>query len=356
MSEENKKQKFNFCKRLKNFLDNHVYEARYMMKYKIETELSNREIKIWKQKSKSSKPFKLNFRKRLKEFFLNTLDWFIPLEKKENFNVDGKWESLVYSVFYWFLCFKSHIRFPLPPKGFVVEIHGDLREQFTQYMFANELYKFYKGKYPVALDIGWFFKKEDKDEEDKKENKTPRNLELLNFKVRELFPFEFVILDGKIKRKYHSRAIRSHDLYEDNIFECIELRSFLCIDDKGGYIPSHDQNKVKNALELSVPLNKSNRDKLEQIKNCNSVSMCLEELPKLDFDPKSSHYYNETIREIISKTGWKELTIFIFSKESEWVEKYMDFKVEGVDLTIDYVDINTPKESSFDLELMRNCQ
>ena len=109
-------------------------------------------------------------------------------------------------------------------------------------------------------------------------------------------------------------------------------------------------------FELNVTLNKANKEMLEKIKSSEAVAV---HFRRGDYTKKrvadkygscSEEYYKNALRYISEKTN-KDLKIFVFSDDINWVKENVKFDFETV-----YVDINSGKQGYFDLELMKNCK
>ena len=109
-------------------------------------------------------------------------------------------------------------------------------------------------------------------------------------------------------------------------------------------------------FELNLPLNNANKEVLEKIKSTEAVAV---HFRRGDYTKKrvadkygscSVEYYKNAVKLIAEKTG-KNLTVFVFSDDINWVKQNAKFDCETV-----YVDINSGKQGYFDLELMKNCK
>lgn len=109
-------------------------------------------------------------------------------------------------------------------------------------------------------------------------------------------------------------------------------------------------------FELNVTLNKANKEMLEKIKSSEAVAV---HFRRGDYTKKrvadkygscSVEYCKNALRYIFEKTN-KDLKIFVFSDDINWVKENVKFDFETV-----YVDINSGKQGYFDLELMKNCK
>ncbi|MDR1741379.1 MAG: alpha-1,2-fucosyltransferase [Synergistaceae bacterium] len=71
----------------------------------------------------------------------------------------------------------------------------------------------------------------------------------------------------------------------------------------------------------------------------------------------SPAYFARAVNEILARTGWKRATAFVFSDDMEWCRSSLRFDPPaGVDLRVDYVDINDSDAPVFEMELMRGCR
>lgn len=109
-------------------------------------------------------------------------------------------------------------------------------------------------------------------------------------------------------------------------------------------------------FELTIPLNKENKDILEKIQNTESISV---HFRRGDYTKKrvadkygscSVDYYKNAVN-LIAEKSEKKPTLFIFSDDINWVKDNVKFDFDTV-----YVDVNTGKTGYFDLELMKNCK
>ena len=119
---------------------------------------------------------------------------------------------------------------------------------------------------------------------------------------------------------------------------------------------SNIRQELLEDFRLIKPLNKKNKEILEQINNTNSISVHFRRGDYLKarvaniFGACSEEYYQKGIDEIASKLD-KKPTIFVFSDDINWVKENITFKYDTV-----YVDANSGKQGFFDLELMKNCK
>ncbi len=107
---------------------------------------------------------------------------------------------------------------------------------------------------------------------------------------------------------------------------------------------------------LKTPLNKKNQEILDKINSTESVSL---HFRRGDYTKKNNQktygtfteeYYQNAVKTIAEKTG-KNLTLFVFSDDINWVKENVKFDYETV-----YVDVNNDKQGYFDLELMKHCK
>lgn len=93
---------------------------------------------------------------------------------------------------------------------------------------------------------------------------------------------------------------------------------------------------------------------LEKIQNTNSVSLHIRRGDYLQcerFIECSLKHYYDAIDYIEQQTAKKNLTIFCFSDDIQWVKENLKINYETY-----FVDINKDINSYFDIELMRNCK
>lgn len=111
-----------------------------------------------------------------------------------------------------------------------------------------------------------------------------------------------------------------------------------------------------NDFSLKTPLNKDNKKLLEQIKNSESISLhfrrgdYIKKRNAEKYGSCSVDYYKNAIQTIKEKTN-KNLTLFVFSDDINWVKNNIKFEEETI-----YVNINNSNQGYFDLELMKNCK
>ena len=109
-------------------------------------------------------------------------------------------------------------------------------------------------------------------------------------------------------------------------------------------------------FQINKPLNKQNEKLLEQINATNSVSVHFRRGDYLKQRVASSignikeQYYHDAIK-LISDKIQKELTLFVFSDDINWVKNNVHFGHKTV-----YININSAKQGYFDIELMKNCK
>ena len=109
-------------------------------------------------------------------------------------------------------------------------------------------------------------------------------------------------------------------------------------------------------FSLKKPLNKKNKEILEQIKNTESVSLHYRRTDYLKsrvanvMGACTDEYYQNAVKTISEKIN-KPLTLFIFSDDPKWVKENVKFDHKTI-----VVDINSGKQGYFDMELMKNCK
>ena len=107
---------------------------------------------------------------------------------------------------------------------------------------------------------------------------------------------------------------------------------------------------------LNKNLNNANRKMLEKIESTNSVSVHFRRGDYLKARVANSignikeQYYKDAVK-LVSEKIDKDITLFIFSDDINWVKNNVEFGCDTV-----YVDINSAKQGYFDLELMKNCK
>lgn len=114
-------------------------------------------------------------------------------------------------------------------------------------------------------------------------------------------------------------------------------------------------DEIKNNFKLKLPLNKGNLNILDKIKNSESVSLHIRRSDYLSstntFECCPVDYYKKALETIVQKNGVKNLVLFIFSDDHDWVKENIKFDYET-----NYVNINDWDGAVFDLELMKNCK
>lgn len=109
-------------------------------------------------------------------------------------------------------------------------------------------------------------------------------------------------------------------------------------------------------FSLKKPLNKKNKEILEQIKNTESVSLHYRRTDYLKsrvanvMGACTDEYYQNAVKTISEKIN-KPLTLFIFSDDPKWVKENVKFDHKTI-----VVDINSGRQGYFDMELMKNCK
>jgi hypothetical protein len=130
---------------------------------------------------------------------------------------------------------------------------------------------------------------------------------------------------------------------------------------------------LRDMMQLQIPLNESNKQKLKQIKDAEN-SVCIHirmgdvlELTVYDAFLVKPSYIEKSIlkisKEILKKDKTtKNITFFFFSNTMKLVKKRLPdkelqllVKDTPVNINFDYVDINKDSEPYFELELMKNC-
>ena len=128
-----------------------------------------------------------------------------------------------------------------------------------------------------------------------------------------------------------------------------------------GYFQSYKylepvREKLLKDFKLKVKLTKENCDILEKIKQTESVSVHYRRTDYLNNQNQnfyyacSDEYYKTAVNYIADETN-KNIVLFVFSDDIEWVKENVKFEFETV-----FVDINSSEQGYFDLELMKNCK
>lgn len=67
-------------------------------------------------------------------------------------------------------------------------------------------------------------------------------------------------------------------------------------------------------------------------------------------------YFEKAVSKIITQTGWKQATLFVFSDDWDWTERAIDFRLPNIDLSTDFIRLNDISNPIPELELMSACQ
>jgi uncharacterized protein YneR len=247
--------------------------------------------------------------------------------------------------------------------SFIFDFSGGLTDQFRMFMHVYEFthththtinnYKIYFNINNCGSHQGGF--------------------KLLNFNIKKYVDFEMVELPFEILKvfndtknyiySYPDYSRRNYKMFCDNaiysnkdINPPIIMKILQYSDPEIIYA-----NELRDAMTLITPLNETNKEKLAKIKSCNSVCIHVRRGDMLSSQRRgvSYNYLNRAIREMIKKTGWKEITFFVFTQDFEWFKKGIDFTTninKNIKVNVDYVEINSDSDSQFELELMKNCQ
>ncbi|GHT03919.1 alpha-1,2-fucosyltransferase [Bacteroidia bacterium] len=144
---------------------------------------------------------------------------------------------------------------------------------------------------------------------------------------------------------------------DNNIFHADFLKPRHGINYFSGYFQNECYlNPVKDRLfehfTLKNPVNKENFELLNQIRNCNSVSI---HIRRGDYVQLASHlctieYYNAAMKLMESRVR-APLHYFLFSDDIEWCRNNIK-----TDMPLTIVNINSAENGYLDMELMKNCK
>ena len=160
---------------------------------------------------------------------------------------------------------------------------------------------------------------------------------------------------SKVDFKLSEREEKCFCQYEPELLEQLPPVYFKGYFQTEKYFTNIREQLLKD-FELNLPLNNANKEVLEKIKSTEAVAV---HFRRGDYTKKrvsdkygscSVEYYKNAVKLIAEKTG-KNLTVFVFSDDINWVKQNAKFDCETV-----YVDINSGKQGYFDLELMKNCK
>jgi len=230
-----------------------------------------------------------------------------------------------------------------------VKLKGGLGNQMFQYAIAKSLSNVKQTDF--KLDISEF--------DTRHASVTPRKYELDHFNIIEHFATEKEIKKFKQKSlfgfsRYNYYTEKSLD-FDPEVFD---LQGEIYLD---GYWQSEKyfkkiENIIKNEFVIKTKLNEQNKNLLDQIKKCNSVSIHIRRGDYVtDPDVFKVHgicnieYYNKCIDIISQKLS--NPNFFVFSDDQNWAKENIAIKFPTV-----YISHNGLEKGYEDLRLMSNCK
>jgi hypothetical protein len=189
-----------------------------------------------------------------------------------------------------------------------------------------------------------------------------RHLELLHYDVAadKKFDFSFVSLSDDAMRAFDERGRLVQD-YEGGAVRIMNPAPPLLFH-RYIFLNPYDSgfaDEIRRRFTLLTPLNDANKRKLAEIRGSNSICM---HVRRGDYKAHSGHrvcspeYFATALRTVLRWTEWRRATVFVFSDDLPWCRKNIDFNVPGVDLAVDFVNVNGIDSPVFEMELMRNCE
>lgn len=280
------------------------------------------------------------------EILINKIAWFIPFKTLRNFLRLFLTDS-VKNFYRTEYLINVNNKIKQNDNLVILWVGGGLCGQIRKYILGKYIEKKYNKK--VKYDINWY--KYNGLDDIKKLNR--------NFDLLKIFPD----LDFEIANDYEINIYKSCFHFSSN-----PLYQFndLLLEYKNMYLDGTPYDKncfyeikeiIKNKLDFEVYLQDKLDDKnkyiLNEIRNCNSVSIHVRRGDFKLYGIVEDNYYINSINEIIKNI--KEPKFFIFSDDIDYVKNNIIKKLSSTVL-FSIVDINDNDKGYFDLFLMMNCK
>lgn len=268
----------------------------------------------------------------------------------------------------------------------VFQYQGGLADQIRTACFAKSVYENWRGEKPdIIFDVGKIYRRPDKfittprafndselqdllksqkREYDASGKKLISNtFELCGYEIDWSWTAGYVCLPSGWKSKYDlfGRQYVIFDTQKNNpltdkknIAPPLYVRAYPKFD---LFEEAAAQDFLKS---MTAKMTGKNAEKLSEIKNT-PHSICLH-IRRGDYIAHSqgkslpADYFERSVKKIIDTTGWKDVTLFVFSDDWEWSREAINFEFDGVETTIDFVNINDISNPIPELELMRTCK
>lgn len=169
------------------------------------------------------------------------------------------------------------------------------------------------------------------------------NNSLLSRIRRKYWKIKKTHINEKTEFKYDENIFKNKNVYLDGYWQSIEYFKDIEVE-------------LRNDFKFKYELDSKNKEILDKIKNSNSVSIHIrrgdyisERYINVFGNIATNEYYLKAI-EIINKKV-DNPTFYIFSNDIEWVKE--NLKIDGI---VEYIDINSGRDSYKDMQLMSNCK
>lgn len=280
------------------------------------------------------------------EILINKIAWFIPFKHLRKFLKTFLIDA-VKNFYRTEYLINVNNKIKQNDNLVILWVGGGLCGQIRKYILGKYIEKKYNKK--VKYDINWY--KYNGLDDIKKLNR--------NFDLLKIFPD----LDFEIANDYEINIYKSCFHFSSN-----PLYQFndLLLEYKNMYLDGTPYDKncfyeikeiIKNKLDFEAYLQDKLDDKnkyiLNEIRNCNSVSIHVRRGDFKLYGIVEDNYYINSINEIIKNI--KEPKFFIFSDDIDYVKNNIIKKLSSTVL-FSIVDINDNDKGYFDLFLMMNCK
>ncbi|WP_430934751.1 alpha-1,2-fucosyltransferase [Saccharicrinis sp. 156] len=246
----------------------------------------------------------------------------------------------------------------------VIKLRGGLANQMFQYAIGRRIS--YQYKVPLLIDVCHY-------EDEQTEEKTIREFGLNWFNIDVTIASAAQISNSKgwysntIKRKANTLFNKMLPYYKQNIVKekqtsfdknILKVRKNCYLE---GFWQSAQYFKdieeiIRKDFQFKIPPSSGNIEYLNQIGNCNSVSV---HIRRGDY-VTSKHYNN--VHQVLSPEYYQKAatiieeqitnpTYFVFSDDPQWAKENLIFKHKAV-----FIDHNNGKNAFEDLRLMSNCK